>query len=162
MNGFDRPQQDESVKHIQLVTDGSCLSNPDGPGGWACLVRYRGNEEMLQGFELETTNNRMELMAAISGLSHLRSGRHFVQVTTDSEYVKKGITEWVPRWKRRNWTTGEGKPVKNKDLWLQLDALVKLHDVQWTWTRGHSGHAENERVDKIARQMAEYARDTRN
>lgn len=149
------------MKRIQLVTDGSCLSNPDGPGGWACLVKYRGGEECLRGFEMATTNNRMELQAAIAGLESLKP-RAEVTIVTDSEYLKRGSEEWVPRWKRRGWITGEGKPVKNKDLWVKLDALVKLHDVQWLWTRGHSGHTDNEKVDKIAREMAEYAKSTRN
>lgn len=151
----------DSMKNIQLVTDGSCLSNPDGPGGWACLIKYRGNEQMLTGFELATTNNRMELEAAIAGLENIKP-RAGITILTDSEYLKKGCEEWVPRWKRRGWTTAEGKPVKNKDLWLKLDALTKLHDITWMWTRGHSGHVDNERVDKAAREMAEYARAAQN
>src|SRR3954471_15303785 len=108
------------MRRIELITDGSCLSNPDGPGGWACLVKYNGHEQLLHGFELATTNNRMELQAAISGLEFLEpSSVATVHVTTDSEYLLKGITDWVPRWKRRGWLTGEGKPVKNKDLWVK-------------------------------------------
>jgi len=146
---------------IQLITDGSCLSNPKGPGGWACLIRNGDKEQILHGFELETSNNRMEMQAAISGLQNLWPGAQ-VQVLTDSEYLKKGITEWVPGWKRRGWMTKEGKPVKNKDLWVKLDALVRIYRVEWSWVKGHTGHADNERVDKAARQMAEYARATRN
>ena len=151
----------ERMPKYEIITDGSCLKNPGGPGGWACIIRHRGNEQILHGFELETTNNRMELQAAIAGLENIKPWCQVV-VLTDSEYLRKGISEWVPRWKRRGWTTGEGKPVKNKDLWLKLDALCKLNTVEWKWIRGHDGHSDNERCDKLARRMAEYAKATSN
>ena len=138
---------------------GACLGNP-GHGGWAVLLRYRTVERILSGGEPETTNNRMELMAAIVGLETLKKASN-VRLTTDSQYVKQGIELWVPRWQANGWRTAERKPVKNQDLWQRLSAAVKVHQVTWHWTRGHSGHAENELVDQHARQAAELAAATR-
>ena len=142
---------------IEIFTDGACLGNP-GPGGWGVLLRWRGTEKELSGGEKETTNNRMELMAAIQGLEALkRSGR--VTLTTDSTYVKDGITKWIFTWKKNGWRSAAKKPVKNVDLWQRLDAAVAGHDVSWRWVKGHAGHAENERVDDLARAEAEQIRD---
>ncbi len=135
---------------VEIYTDGACRGNP-GPGGWGALLRYRGRERTLSGAESSTTNNRMELMAAIRSLETLTRPCQ-VTLYTDSEYVKKGITQWLPNWKRRGWKTAEKKPVKNADLWKRLDNAVSRHEVQWRWVRGHSGHPENERVDALARQ----------
>ena len=141
---------------IEIFTDGACLGNP-GPGGWGVLLRWRGYEKELSGGEAETTNNRMELMAAIQGLEALtRPGR--VTLTTDSNYVKDGITKWIFSWKRNGWLSAVKKPVKNVDLWQRLDAAVVRYDVNWRWVRGHSGHSENERVDNLARAAAEVIR----
>ncbi len=133
---------------VEMYTDGACRGNP-GPGGWGVLMRYKGKEKTLYGGELSTTNNRMELMAAIQGLESLRSSCK-VQLTTDSQYVKNGITQWLSNWKKRGWKTASKKPVKNKDLWERLDAAVARHDVDWHWVRGHTGHVENERADQLA------------
>lgn len=133
---------------MEVFTDGACRGNP-GPGGWGAILRYDGQEKELYGGERETTNNRMELMAAIMALESLNRACQ-VRLTTDSEYVKKGISEWMPAWKRRGWRTANKKPVKNKDLWLRLDAAVSQHDIEWHWVRGHSGHPENERADQLA------------
>ena len=142
---------------IEIFTDGACLGNP-GPGGWGVLLRWRGTERELSGGETETTNNRMELMAAIQGLEALkRSGR--VTLTTDSTYVKDGITKWIFNWKQNGWRSAAKKPVKNVDLWQRLDAAVAGHDVNWRWVKGHAGHSENERVDNLARAAAEEIRD---
>ena len=142
---------------IEIFTDGACLGNP-GPGGWGVLLRWRGTEKELSGGETETTNNRMELMAAIQGLEALkRPGR--VTLTTDSAYVKDGITKWIFNWKKNGWRSAVKKPVKNVDLWQRLDAAVAGHDVNWRWVKGHAGHAENERVDDLARAAAEKIRD---
>lgn len=133
---------------VEIYTDGACRGNP-GPGGWGVILRYKGREKTLYGGEPHTTNNRMELMAAIAGLEALT--RHSqVALTTDSQYVKRGITEWMADWKRRDWKTAERKPVKNTDLWQRLDALVGRHRVTWHWVRGHTGHADNERADALA------------
>jgi len=137
---------------VEIFTDGACLGNP-GPGGWAALLRYKTTEKELSGGEADTTNNRMELMAAIHGLEALRRAAH-VRVTTDSQYVKQGIELWLPKWIANGWRTSDKKPVKNKDLWERLAAAAAAHRVEWHWTRGHSGHAENEQVDKLARQAA--------
>jgi ribonuclease HI len=131
-----------------MFTDGACRGNP-GPGGWGVVLRYKGKEKELYGGEAETTNNRMELMAAIRGLEALTRGCP-VLLTTDSQYVMKGITEWMANWKKRGWKTAGRKPVKNVDLWQRLDAALAAHEVQWQWVRGHSGHAENERADALA------------
>ncbi len=133
---------------VELFTDGACRGNP-GPGGWGALLRYNGVEKSLYGGEAETTNNRMELMAAIKGLEAL-TRRSEVVLTTDSQYVRKGITEWIANWKRRDWRTADKKPVKNKDLWQQLDKLAETHDIDWRWVKGHSGHRENEIADQLA------------
>lgn len=133
---------------VELFSDGACRGNP-GPGGWGVLLRYRGNEKELFGAEPQTTNNRMELMAAISGLESLKRACR-VRITTDSQYVMKGITEWMSGWKKRGWKTADRKPVKNVDLWQRLDAALRDHQVEWQWVRGHTGHPENERADALA------------
>jgi ribonuclease HI len=141
---------------IELYTDGACSGNP-GPGGWGCILRYKGTEKELCGGEPATTNNRMEMMAVIQGLSALKRAC-IVAVYTDSQYVQKGITEWIWGWKKRNWKTADNKPVKNADLWQQLDALAKTHKISWHWVKGHAGHVENERADALARQGLNEAR----
>lgn len=133
---------------VELYCDGACRGNP-GPGGWGVLLRYRDKEKELYGAERETTNNRMELMAAISGLENLNRAC-LIRITTDSQYVMKGITEWMAGWKKRGWKTADRKPVKNVDLWLRLDAALRDHQVEWQWVRGHTGHPENERADALA------------
>lgn len=133
---------------IEIFTDGACRGNP-GPGAWAVLLRYREKEKMLSGTELNTTNNRMELMAAIQALMALKKPCQIV-LSTDSQYVKKGITEWLAQWKRRAWKTANKMPVKNSDLWKQLDEQAARHTIQWQWVKGHSGHPENDRVDCLA------------
>jgi len=135
-------------KTVELFTDGGCRGNP-GPGGWGTLLRFGNHEKELYGYEAETTNNRMELMAAICGLETL-SEPCKVTLTTDSQYVRQGITSWIKGWKAKNWKTAANKPVKNKDLWQRLDAASAMHDIEWCWVKGHSGHAENERVDELA------------
>lgn len=140
------------MKEVYLFTDGSCLNNP-GPGGYGAILRYKGHEkELSQGYEL-TTNNRMELMAVIAGLSALRESCRVI-VTTDSQYVKQGIATWIAGWKKNNWKTSSKTPVKNKDLWQQLDELVQKHELSWCWVKGHNGHAENERCDRLANTAA--------
>jgi len=136
------------VADVEMFTDGACRGNP-GPGGWGVVLRYGSHEKELYGGEPDTTNNRMELMAAIKGLESLTRGCK-VRVTTDSVYVRSGITEWLPNWKKRGWKTAAGKPVKNLDLWQRLDQAAQAHDVSWHWVKGHSGHAENERADALA------------
>lgn len=133
---------------MEIYTDGACRGNP-GPGGWAVLMRYGTHEKELSGAERQTTNNRMELQAAIAGLEALRR-RSRVRLTTDSQYVHHGVTEWLEDWKRREWRTANRKPVKNEDLWRLLDEAVAKHEVSFEWVRGHSGHPENERVDQLA------------
>ena len=133
---------------IHIFSDGACRGNP-GPGGWGTLLKYNGTEKELYGAETDTTNNRMELMGAIMGLEALTKPCDVV-VTTDSKYVKNGITEWMDGWKSRNWKTAAKKPVKNKDLWLRLDEACQSHKIEWQWVKGHSGHDENERVDLLA------------
>ena len=140
---------------VELFTDGACLGNP-GPGGWAALLRYKSVERVLSGGERDTTNNRMELMAAIAGLEALKHASR-VELTTDSQYVKQGIELWVPRWRANGWGTADRKPVKNQDLWERLAAAAEPHQIKWQWTRGHSGHVENELVDMHARAAAERA-----
>ncbi|MCZ6719229.1 MAG: ribonuclease HI [Gammaproteobacteria bacterium] len=135
---------------VEIFTDGACRGNP-GPGGWGVLLRYNRKEKKLYGGEPDTTNNRMELLAAIKGLEALKRPCA-VRLTTDSQYVKNGLTEWLPNWKQRGWKTAAKKPVKNADLWQRLEAAVDRHDVEWRWVRGHSGHAENEIVDQLANQ----------
>jgi len=133
-----------------IYTDGACRGNP-GPGGWGAILRYNGHEKTLYGAEPMTTNNRMELMAAIQALESLKRPCK-VRLTTDSQYVQKGISEWLANWKRRGWKTAAKKPVKNADLWMRLDEAVADHDIRWEWVRGHSGHPENELADSLANQ----------
>ncbi|MGD8783200.1 MAG: ribonuclease HI [Thioalkalispiraceae bacterium] len=133
---------------VKIYTDGACRGNP-GPGGWGALLRYGNEEKELYGGEKETTNNRMELMAAIRALESLKR-RCVVDLTTDSEYVKNGITQWMANWKKRGWRTANKKPVKNIDLWQRLDKAANKHDIHWHWVRGHTGHPENERADQLA------------
>ena len=137
-----------TVDHVEIFTDGACLGNP-GPGGWAALLRYKSVERLLSGAEADTTNNRMELMAAIAGLEALRRAAR-VKLTTDSQYVKQGIETWLSRWQANGWRTADRKPVKNQDLWQRLATAAAPHRLTWHWTRGHSGHPENERVDEAA------------
>jgi len=142
---------------VEIFTDGACLGNP-GPGGWAALLRYKGREKEISGREGQTTNNRMELFATIAALEALTRPSS-VSVTTDSTYVRDGITRWIHDWKRRGWKTAAKKPVKNVDLWQRLEAAITSHAVDWHWVRGHSGHPENERVDLLARRRAEGSLD---
>ncbi len=135
---------------VEIFTDGACRGNP-GPGGWGVLLRYNGKTKELNGGEILTTNNRMELMAAIKGLQILKRPCQ-IKLTTDSKYVEKGITEWVKMWKYNGWRTTAKKPVKNVDLWQKLDKVVGQHHISWHWVKGHSGHRENERVDILANQ----------
>lgn len=135
---------------IEAFTDGACRGNP-GPGGWGVLLRFNDHEKRLCGGELETTNNRMELMAVIQALESLKRDCK-VKVTSDSQYVLKGINEWMDNWKKRGWKTAAKKPVKNVDLWQRLDQAQQSHDVEWLWVKGHSGHIENEIADELANQ----------
>ena len=137
------------TKIVEVFTDGACSGNP-GPGGWGALLRYQGKERELSGAEEDTTNNRMELMAAIQALEALNRPCQ-VRLSTDSEYLRKGITEWIKGWKARGWKTAAKKPVKNQDLWERLDAATRSHGIEWLWVKGHSGHEENERADQLAR-----------
>lgn len=134
---------------VQLYVDGACRGNP-GPGGWGVLLRYQSFEKELYGAEPSTTNNRMELMAAIQGLRALIRPC-LVQIFTDSEYVQKGISQWIRKWRVNGWKTAENKPIKNVDLWQQLDEVCHVHQIEWFWVKGHSGHIENERVDALAK-----------
>jgi ribonuclease HI len=133
---------------VEIYSDGACRGNP-GPGGWGVLLRYDGREKELWGGEAATTNNRMELMAAIRALEALKRPSR-VKFYTDSLYVMKGISAWIGDWKRRGWRTADKKPVKNEDLWRRLDELAAKHDIEWHWVRGHAGHPENERADQLA------------
>ncbi|UCC57003.1 MAG: ribonuclease HI [Gammaproteobacteria bacterium] len=142
-----------------IYTDGACRGNP-GPGGWGAILRYNDHEKSLYGAEPLTTNNRMELMAAIQALESLKRPCK-VRLTTDSQYVQKGITEWMANWKKRGWKTAARKPVKNADLWVRLDTAVAEHDIQWEWVRGHSGHPENELADTLANQAIDELLDGR-
>lgn len=142
-----------ALKQVHIHTDGACLGNP-GPGGWAALLRYGVRERELVGGEALTTNNRMELMAAIRALEVLTEPCEVI-LHTDSQYVRKGITEWMPNWLRRNWRTAAGAPVKNQDLWQRLHAAAQRHEVDWRWVKGHAGDPDNERVDTLARTEAE-------
>lgn len=135
-------------KQIHAFTDGACRGNP-GPGGWGVILRYGDHVREFSGAEPDTTNNRMELMAAIIALEQLREACH-VELTTDSQYVRQGITQWMVNWKRNGWRTSDRKPVKNQDLWQRLDLAATQHRVQWHWVKGHSGHPENERCDELA------------
>ena len=133
---------------IRIFTDGACKGNP-GPGGWGALLQWNGHERELFGGETNTTNNRMELLAVINALEALQR-RCRAEVYTDSQYVQKGISEWISSWKRRGWRTADRKPVKNADLWVRLDELASRHELSWHWVRGHDGHVENERADDLA------------
>jgi ribonuclease HI len=133
---------------VQIFTDGACRGNP-GPGGWGVLLRYGDQERQLFGGEQETTNNRMELLAVIEGLSALKRPCE-ITLTSDSTYVLKGIQEWMSSWKKRGWKTASKKPVKNVDLWQRLDALIEPHSIEWCWVKGHSGYPENELADQLA------------
>ncbi|WP_306015944.1 ribonuclease HI [Oceanicaulis sp. MMSF_3324] len=135
---------------IVIHTDGACSGNP-GPGGWGAILHWKGHEKELSGAEAETTNNRMELMAAIAALEALKR-RSKVRLVTDSTYVRDGVTKWIHGWKRNGWKTAAKKPVKNDDLWKRLDAIASKHDVSWEWVKGHAGHPENERADQLARE----------
>ena len=134
---------------IEMFTDGACRGNP-GPGGWAVLLRWGGREMLLKGAAAHSTNNRMELQAAIEGLASLGSLPRRVRLTTDSQYVRMGVTQWMQRWKRNGWRTAGRDPVKNRSLWERLDELTAMHQVEWLWVKGHSGVEENERVDRAA------------
>lgn len=136
------------LKKIEIFTDGACRGNP-GPGGWGALIRYNQHEKKLNGAEAHTTNNRMELTAVISALNALKEDCS-IALTTDSQYVKNGITLWLKDWKRREWKNSSKKPVKNIDLWQQLDKAIASHQVEWHWVKGHSGHPENEIADELA------------
>lgn len=138
------------VKKVEIFTDGACKGNP-GPGGWGVVLRYGQVEKTLYGGELDTTNNRMELLAAISGLKALKEPCHVI-LTTDSEYVRKGITEWIENWKKNGWRTAAKSPVKNADLWQELDQEQSQHQMEWHWVKGHAGHRENELADQLANQ----------
>lgn len=139
-------------KQVDIHTDGACLGNP-GPGGWAALLHWSGHERELCGGEPQTTNNRMELMATIAALEALREPCDVI-LTTDSQYVRQGITQWLANWIKRGWKTAGGEPVKNRDLWERLAAAAGRHRVDWRWVKGHAGHPENERVDRLARAQA--------
>ena len=138
------------MKHVEIFTDGACRGNP-GPGGWGAFLRCGPHEKKLCGGERETTNNRMELMAAIKGLESLTEHCK-VTLTTDSQYVRKGITEWLKNWKKNGWKTAAKQPVKNADLWQALEAATQMHGVDWHWVKGHSGHRENDLADALANQ----------
>ena len=143
----------EQPDRVDIFTDGACSGNP-GPGGWGVILRWRDNQRELYGGAPDTTNNRMELMAAIQALETLKRPVR-ARLHTDSTYVKDGITQWIHNWKKKGWKTANRKPVKNVDLWQRLDAAVARHDVEWRWIRGHTGHPENERADALARRGIE-------
>lgn len=138
----------QAQKTVEIFTDGACRGNP-GEGGWGALLRYGEHEKELYGYQAHATNNQMELMAAIQGLEALKASCH-VALTTDSQYVRQGITAWLHNWKKKGWKTASGQAVKNKELWQRLDAAAQFHEIEWHWVKGHSGHAENERVDALA------------
>ena len=143
----------ETLKQVQIYTDGSCLGNP-GPGGWAALLQYQQKRKLLSGAEPATTNNRMELMAVIKALGLLKQACH-IELYTDSKYVMDGATRWMFNWKKKSWMKTKSEPVKNVDLWQALDEAMLPHDINWHWVKGHSGHPENELVDDEARKQAE-------
>ena len=145
-----------SSEHVEIYTDGACSGNP-GPGGWGAILRAGGREKEIWGGEPATTNNRMELMAVIRALDLLKRPVE-ARVHTDSQYVQKGISEWIHGWKARGWKTASKSPVKNADLWRRLDETASRHQIAWLWVKGHAGHAENERADELARRGAEAAR----
>jgi len=154
MQQSDAPS-DTRRKVVHAWTDGGCRGNP-GPGGWGAVLRFGEHERDLWGADTETTNNRMELTAAIEALEALKESCE-VHLTTDSQYVRQGITEWIHNWRRRNWRTAAGKPVKNADLWQRLEQAAARHHVHWHWTRGHVGHPENERADQLASRAMDEA-----
>lgn len=146
-----RPHPRSPMSKLVIIhTDGACSGNP-GPGGWGALLEWGGHEKELSGAEGETTNNRMELMAAIQALNALKRPSK-VKLVTDSTYVKDGVTKWIHGWKKNGWKTAAKKPVKNEDLWRQLDEAVQRHEITWDWVKGHAGHVENERADTLARE----------
>ncbi len=140
------------MREVTIVTDGSCIGNP-GPGGWACILRSGEQTCELSGSDQETTSNRMELMAAIEGLRALKTSCH-VRLVSDSQYLKKGITQFLPRWKSNGWVKSNGESVLNQDLWDQLDQIAQKHEIQWEWTAGHGDHADQNRTDQLALQAA--------
>lgn len=141
-------KSNSSLPVVEAFTDGGCRGNP-GPGGWGVLLRFGEHTKELKGAQLDTTNNQMELTAAIQAFEALTKPCHVI-ITTDSQYVKNGITQWIAGWKKKGWKTAANKPVKNKELWQALDASIATHQVEWRWVKGHSGHPENERVDELA------------
>jgi ribonuclease HI len=141
---------------VEIYTDGACSGNP-GPGGWGALLRYGAVEKELSGAEALTTNNRMELMGAISALEALKRPAR-IRLHTDSTYVRDGITKWLKGWKAKGWLTADKKPVKNKELWQRLEAATHIHQIEWLWVKGHSGHPENDRVDELAREAIKTMR----
>jgi ribonuclease HI len=141
--------KEASPKIVEIFTDGACSGNP-GPGGWGAILRYGEAEKEMNGGEPQTTNNRMELMAAIKAIEAVKRPCE-IHLHTDSEYLRQGITTWIHSWKARNWKTADKKPVKNVDLWQRLEAAIETHDVHWHWVKGHSGHKENDRADELAR-----------
>ena len=143
----------QAIDRVEIYTDGACSGNP-GPGGWGALLLFNGTEKELSGGEFETTNNRMEMMAAIEALNALKRPCK-VLLTTDSSYLKDGITTWIHNWRRNGWKTASKKPVKNVDLWRTLEDALGRHDVEWVWVRGHAGHPENEQCDRLAVAAAE-------
>ena len=140
---------ESASKKIEIYTDGACSGNP-GPGGWGAILRFQGKEKELSGGQRDTTNNQMELQAAIEALRALKESC-VVDLYTDSQYLRQGITQWIHNWKRNGWRTSDKKPVKNQNLWVELDELVQRHEVHWHWLKGHAGHPENERCDELAR-----------
>jgi len=145
---------------VEIFTDGACSGNP-GPGGWGAILRFKGVEKELCGGEANTTNNRMEMMAAIRALESLKRDVT-ARLYTDSNYLRQGITEWLPKWKRNGWKTSDKKPVKNKELWERLENAIRDHRIEWHWVKGHAGHPENERADALAQKGLEEARDAKN
>ena len=141
---------------VEIHTDGACSGNP-GPGGWGAVMRWQGRTRELSGFEARTTNNRMELLAAISALEALKRPMH-VRLVTDSNYLRHGVTEWLPRWKANGWRTAEKQPVKNRDLWQRLDEALARHRIEWRWIKGHSGDPDNDRADQLAREAIRAGR----
>jgi ribonuclease HI len=138
------------IKKVEIFCDGACSGNP-GPGGYGCIIRHDGKEQELSGSDMMTTNNKMEMTAAIKGLETLTAPCKIV-ITTDSQYLVKGMTEWLKNWQKRGWMTSNKKPVLNRELWERLAELAKVHDIEWAWVKGHEGHYENERCDELARE----------
>ena len=149
-------REEAGADAVEIHTDGACSGNP-GPGGWGAVLRWRGRRRELSGFEAQTTNNRMELRAAIAALETLKRPMS-VELHTDSNYLRSGVTVWLPRWKANGWRTADKKPVKNQDLWRELEAALERHQVEWHWIRGHSGHLDNERADQLAREAIRAGR----